>query len=175
MNRELVPLLPAALQSLKGQDIDALLSRATIVDVPRGVAITRDQEPMDALCLILEGRFAVSIPAPSGDLPLGEAGVGDWIGEVSLFNNTSVATTTVTALVAGRVMVMTHDDFHRLRQEAPTVAGLITRLLVTLMASRLRNSARALELMIEAGAGAARADEIPPSRARTALASLNAR
>ena len=56
----------------------------------------------DSMLVIGEGRVALSTKGDRGDLPLGELGPGDWLGELSLINPgqrmcTATATTSVTA------------------------------------------------------------------------------
>lgn len=69
---------------------------------PPGALLFAENMVSDSMLIIGEGRVALSTKGDRGDLPLGELGPGDWMGELSLINPgqrlcTATATTTVSA------------------------------------------------------------------------------
>lgn len=82
--------------------IQILAGICTARTYPPGTLLFAEAMVSDSMLVIGEGRVALSTKGDRGDLPLGELGPGDWLGELSLINPgqrmcTATATTSVTA------------------------------------------------------------------------------
>ncbi len=53
---------------------------------PAGAPLFAETMVSDSMLIVGEGRVALSTRGERGDLPLGELGPGDWLGELSLIN-----------------------------------------------------------------------------------------
>ncbi len=53
---------------------------------PAGTLLFVEDMVSDSMLIVGEGRVALSAKGERGDLPMGELGPGDWLGELSLIN-----------------------------------------------------------------------------------------
>ncbi|MEW5790736.1 cyclic nucleotide-binding domain-containing protein [Thermithiobacillus tepidarius DSM 3134] len=112
--------------------------------VPIGTVVIQDQGPVDALYLVMEGVCSVAIEERGCSIRLGRFGPGQWLGEVALFSGERTASATVLAETALQLLELKYDDFERLKREQEAVAGVLTHVLIGVMAERLRASDEAL-------------------------------
>lgn len=117
---------------------DVFLEHASLVELPRGEALLRDQQPVSALYLILDGRVGLSVEVAGHSIHLGAMDAGNWIGEVAYFSGSRVSCSTVTAETDARLMRLGHAEFGVIARASPEAACRLTHVLVTMLIHRLR-------------------------------------
>jgi len=120
------------------EQVDALIAHASLDELPAGAILLRDQAPVDALYLILEGRVALSVEVAGHAIHLGDMAAGNWIGELAYFCGSHLAASTVIAATDLRLMRLTHAAFDELAVAQPVAACRLTHVLVTMLIHRLR-------------------------------------
>ncbi len=66
--------------------IQILAGICTSRSYPAGALLFAESMMSDSMIIVGEGHVALSTKGERGDLPLGELGPGDWLGELSLIN-----------------------------------------------------------------------------------------
>lgn len=102
----------------------------------RGEDIVTEGETGDRMCIVYRGEVVVRKQTPQGNRELARLGVGDFFGEMSLFDDES-RFATVSAIDNVEVLVLSRDRFHSLVQQRPAV---LMQLCTTLV-RRLRKTA----------------------------------
>jgi CRP/FNR family transcriptional regulator, cyclic AMP receptor protein len=92
----------ALFQTFTDTGVSILATICSPKNFPAGTPLFVENMVSDSLLVIGEGRVALSTRSDRGDLPLGELGAGEWLGELSLINTgqrlcTALAVTNVTA------------------------------------------------------------------------------
>ncbi len=92
----------ALFQTFTDTGVGILATICSLKNFPAGTPLFVENMVSDSLLVIGEGRVALSTRSDRGDLPLGELGAGEWLGELSLINTgqrlcTALAMTPVTA------------------------------------------------------------------------------
>lgn len=109
----------------------------------RGQVVFHDEDPADALHLVVDGHFAVRVTTPAGEsVLLAIIGPGDAFGELALISDSSRGAT-VQAFSDGETLALHRDAFEALRRARPQV----DRSLAQMLAERLR---RVNDLLTEA-------------------------
>ena len=109
----------------------------------RGQVVFHDDDPADALHLVVSGHFAVRVTVPTGDtVLLAIVGAGDAFGELALVSD-SRRGATIQAFSDGETLALHRDAFEALRRARPQV----DRSLAVILAERLR---RLNDLVLEA-------------------------
>jgi CRP-like cAMP-binding protein len=121
-------------------ELGPLFARCSLLEAKVGEVLMRDQQPVDSLYLLLEGRLSLSVEMEGHTILLGDIDPGNWVGEVALFSGSSLAASTVTAVGASKLLRLGFDDFTALVEEAPEVACRLTHILASMMIQRLRAS-----------------------------------
>jgi CRP/FNR family transcriptional regulator, cyclic AMP receptor protein len=113
------------------EDVRRLLAIARRRTFARNEVVFHRGDPANALHLIVEGRFAVSIITPLGETAmLGVRGPGDAFGDLALVSGGSAErSATVSALEAGETFSVLREDFARLRREHPEVDAVLVAIL----------------------------------------------
>jgi CRP-like cAMP-binding protein len=108
-------------------------------DFPAGSTIFRDGEPGTEAYLILEGRVEVEV---EGQGVIGQVGVGEVLGEVSLLTETPHS---ATARTAGPVAaaLLRRDALRELVRRRPDVGVVLYRNLAQGLGRKLRRAGRA--------------------------------
>lgn len=119
-------------------DIGPLSERCALVEAKAGEVLLRDQQPVDSLYLLLEGRLSMSVEIEGHAIVLGEINPGNWVGEVALFSGSSCSVSTVTAVGAAKLLRLGFDDFTAMVEAAPEIACRLTHVLINMMIQRLR-------------------------------------
>jgi CRP-like cAMP-binding protein len=135
---------PVLAARLGKRHLPALAAVATFVELPAGTRLTADQAPVDTLWLIAEGVCTVTVESGGRTIRLGRLGKGQWIGEVSLLTGDQ-ASSTVTTETAARLLALKHADFKRLQEENLAAASALVRVLIDVLAQRLRASGEMLQ------------------------------
>jgi CRP-like cAMP-binding protein len=127
-------------QGLSEDAVDPVASRLETITLPRGRVIFNEGEPGDSMYIVMTGKIKLSRRAPDGrENVLAVMGPSDQFGELSVFDP-GPRTATATAVTAGTLLGLGHDDLQPLLTQRPEVA---VRLLAAL-ARRLRRTNEAM-------------------------------
>lgn len=121
-----------------------LLDFAVARDFPTGAALIRDAEPIDVLYLVIDGDVSVAIESGGRSLSLGTLSRGSWLGEVTLLSGQALASSSVSAVSAVRLLEIKHSVFKTLLAEQADLANALLRVLVAGLAERIRASDAAI-------------------------------
>jgi CRP/FNR family transcriptional regulator, cyclic AMP receptor protein len=113
------------------EDVRRLLAIARRRTFARNEVVFHRGDPANALHLIVQGRFAVSIVTPLGETAmLGVRGPGEAFGDLALVSGGSAErSATVSALEAGETRSVAREDFARLRREHPGIDAVLVAIL----------------------------------------------
>jgi CRP/FNR family transcriptional regulator, cyclic AMP receptor protein len=131
------------LAGVSAEDVNRLVAIAQRRLFRRGQVVFHDDDPADALHLVVRGHFAVRVTTPGGDtVLLAVVGSGDAFGELALVSDRRRGAT-VQAFSDGETLALHRDAFEALRRARPQV----DRSLAVILAERLR---RVNDLVMEA-------------------------
>jgi CRP/FNR family transcriptional regulator, cyclic AMP receptor protein len=131
------------LAGVSAEDVSRLVAVAQRRAFRRGQVVFHDDDPADALHLVVRGHFAVRVTIPTGEaVLLAVIGAGDAFGELALVSD-SRRGATVQAFSDGETLALHRDAFEALRRARPQV----DRSLAVILAERTR---RLNELLMEA-------------------------
>jgi CRP-like cAMP-binding protein len=105
-------------QSFTDTGIGILAGICTVKTFPAGTPLFVEGMVGDSLLVVAEGRVALSMKSDRGDLPLGELGPGDWLGELSLIT-TGPRMCTASAVTSTEAFEIRQADFQRLTSLKP--------------------------------------------------------
>ncbi|HEX7186683.1 MAG TPA: Crp/Fnr family transcriptional regulator [Actinomycetes bacterium] len=126
--------------ALDAEAQDALRQGMDVVKLAKGETLFSEGEPGDRLYIVTQGKIKLGRSASDGrENLLAVLGPGEMFGELSLFDP-GPRTATATAVTAGVLSSIGHDDLQPLLLARPEVAG---RLLAAL-ARRLRRTNEAM-------------------------------
>jgi CRP-like cAMP-binding protein len=125
-------------EHLGTDDLSPLLDRATRIERAAGEALLRDQQPADAMYLVLEGRLEVHVELAGHSIRLGEVTPGNWVGEVAYYTHCDTACSTVTAMERTHLLALRFDDYGELMKSQAEVACRLSHVLIALLVQRLR-------------------------------------
>ena len=160
-------------RNLDAETLTLLAGLARLRRCVAGEEIVKQDQPADAVYVIVKGRASVSLAARDGRvLTLRDIGEAEIIGEVSLLDG-GLPSATVTAITNLELIVVNRQSFLNLVEERPKLAAA----LLPVLASRLRQltawaddlaglplSARVARCLL--GLLAAHGQELGPSRSR---------
>lgn len=114
---------------------------------PAGTPLFAENMVADSMLIIAEGRVALSTGSDKGELPLGELGPGDWLGELSLITTgqrlcTARATTGVTAFEIRQA------DFQRLTASKPQACMKLLMAICTTFGQKVQTNREALRTLV---------------------------
>jgi CRP-like cAMP-binding protein len=118
------------------EDLIVLDRALTCETYLRGENIITEGEFGDRMCIVYRGEAVVRKHLTQGDRELARFGVGDFFGEMSLFDD-EPRSATVAALTDVEVLVLSRDRFRSLVQQRPAVLMQ----LCTALVRRLRKTA----------------------------------
>jgi CRP/FNR family cyclic AMP-dependent transcriptional regulator len=131
------------LAGVSAEDVSRLVAVAQRRTFRRGQVVFHDDDPADALHLVVRGHFAVRVTIPTGEtVLLAVVGAGDAFGELALVSDRRRGAT-VQAFTDGETLALHRDSFEALRRARPQV----DRSLAVILAERLR---RVNDLLMEA-------------------------
>jgi CRP/FNR family transcriptional regulator, cyclic AMP receptor protein len=131
------------LAGVSAEDVSRLVAVAQRRAFRRGQVVFHDDDPADALHLVVRGHFAVRVTIPTGEaVLLAVIGAGDAFGELALVSD-SRRGATVQAFSDGETLALHRDAFEALRRARPQV----DRSRAVILAERTR---RLNELLMEA-------------------------
>lgn len=120
---------PAELQLLRGI--------STPLDLRQGDVLVEEGRESDSVFLVVEGSLRASVSEGNETVELGEIGVNEWIGEVSILSP-GPATATVVASSNCRLLKLGRTGFETLAQEDAALADGVIRSLCRVLIERLR-------------------------------------
>jgi CRP-like cAMP-binding protein len=131
------------LAGVSADDVNRLVAVAQRRLFRRGQVVFHEDDPADALHLVVSGHFAVRVTIPTGEaVLLAVVGAGDAFGELALVSD-SRRGATVQAFSDGETLALHRDAFEALRRARPQV----DRSLAVILAERSR---RLNDLLVEA-------------------------
>ena len=131
------------LAGVSAEDVSRLVAVAQRRAFRRGQVVFHDDDPADALHLVVHGHFAVRVTTSAGEtVLLAVVGPGDAFGELALVSDGRRGAT-VQAFSDGETLALHRDGFEALRRARPQV----DRSLAVILAERLR---RVNDLLMEA-------------------------
>lgn len=130
-----------ALQGIEEVILDALVPRATLIDLGAGECLMRKGEPNVRVCIVISGALRVELDG--GGPPLARIGRGETVGELSLLAG-SLTTATVAAEEPTRLLALDEKTFWWLAESSHAFSnGLLVRL-----AKRMRSNNEAVQANI---------------------------
>jgi serine phosphatase RsbU (regulator of sigma subunit) len=140
VNTGLVRRIPL-FTTLPDAEITPLAAALRPAAYPAGAVLFREGDRGDRIYIVLAGQIAiVSALGTADEHVLGLRGVGEVVGEMSLFDPDGRRTAAGRAQTNAELLELTHDDFDALLRRQPRLAYDLLRVLST----RLRDSEHAL-------------------------------
>jgi CRP-like cAMP-binding protein len=140
-NEALFAHLPELTEQLGAEHVQALVDRVETCSIEHGTALVRDQAPMDAMYLLLEGTLALSIELEGHTIQLGELRPGNWVGEVAYLSGSPVACATITATSEVKLARLSYRDFEAMLAEDPIAACRLMHGFILMLMRRLHATA----------------------------------
>jgi CRP/FNR family transcriptional regulator, cyclic AMP receptor protein len=118
------------LEDVPEANVNQLLSVARRRRFGRNEVVFHRDDPADSLHLIVSGRVAIRVITPLGDtVTVAVRGLGESFGEMALVG-ASRRTATVAALEPTETLSVYKDDFEQLRQNHPSLDGVLFAFIV---------------------------------------------
>lgn len=130
------------LGELSDLDVDWMTRHGRKEQIIRGAVLIHEGKPVDALYIVLDGNFRVSITGRS-DRELARLGAGEIVGEMS-FVDARPPAATVTALEPSVVLAIPRRQLEIKIQEDAGFAARFYRALAVFLSDRLRSTVRRL-------------------------------
>lgn len=128
-------LLRSVMTGLSDFQIARLLSAGEFRDLPSGVKLTTEDDPLSKLYFVCDGNVNVSIAGR----PVSKLGAGTFIGEVAFLTG-KLATATVITDGPVRAIVFSADELAVLFKNESEVAGIVYQLLGRQLAHKMKVS-----------------------------------
>lgn len=141
---------------LSDEDLGTLVRAFEVHQTVAGEALIAENTSTDALFLVWEGELDVAVATPTGDGPVGRAGPGSFVGEVSLLDP-GPATATVTSEQGGTALRLTRARFDHLCSSHPRIGSALLSEICRTLAARLRAGVELLDVSLAGHA----ADAVP--------------
>jgi CRP/FNR family transcriptional regulator, cyclic AMP receptor protein len=114
------------LAGIPPEEVRLLLSVARRRRFSRNEVVFHRHDPADSLHLVEKGRFAIRVITPLGDtVTVGLRGPGDSFGEMALVSENATRSATIMALEDAETFSVYQGDFERLREQHPTIDGVL--------------------------------------------------
>ena len=130
--------------------ISILAGICTSRTFPPGTPLFVENMVADSLLVVGEGRVALSTKSERGDLPLGELGPGDWLGELSLINS-GQRLCTATALTNVSAVEIRQGDFQKLTATKPQACMKLMMAICTTFGQKVQANRDALKTLVARG------------------------
>ena len=128
-------------QSLRPEDLDAILARVAVRRVPRGEVLLRRGDPNTGMIMIASGRVRISVVSEDGkEVALSVLGPGEVLGEMSLLDGEDCSAD-ATAQEDCVLLVIERNQFLRLLRSSPDLCLQ----LMAMLTRRLRRANEKLE------------------------------
>lgn len=159
-----------AFAGLADEDCDAVLRVVRARKGNHGDVLFRQDQPGDAMVIVLEGELSCTVRAPEGEREIARLGPGELVGEMALFDNEPRSATVRTDRGA-TVLELSRAALARLRIEAPRVCAQIHGNMLLAIARRLREAG---SLVRDVPSRASAPPSSPASRRRLGVSELRA-
>lgn len=126
------------LAQMSDRDFDWLLSAGRKKAISTGTILIREGEPTDALYIVLEGQFAVSVEAFGGE-EIAQISSGEVVGEMS-FVDSRLPSATVKALIDSLVWAIPRSQLNNKLRHDVEFACHFYRAMAVFMSDRLRET-----------------------------------
>ncbi len=136
--------------SLGEANVHTLLKATSKVELPAYRKLIRDRMPVDSIYLLMEGEVAVSVEEGGNQIPLGNIGPGQWLGEISVLSGEMLASSTVTTVTPVTLLRLKHQAFEDLLIRNETLARAMLEQLTGMLSERLRVSLSAGSVAVTA-------------------------
>ena len=136
--------------SLGEGNVQTLLRATSKVELPAYRKLIRDRMPVDSIYLLMEGEVAVSVEEGGNQIPLGNIGPGQWLGEISVLSGEMLASSTVTTVTPVTLLRLKHQAFEDLLIRNETLARAMLEQLTGMLSERLRVSLSAGSVAVTA-------------------------
>lgn len=114
---------------------------------PAGALLFAENMVSDSMVIVGEGHVALSTRGERGDLPLGELGPGDWLGELSLINP-GQRLCTATASSAVTAWEIRQADFQKLVATKPQACMKLLMAICTQFGAKVAANKDALRSLV---------------------------
>lgn len=129
---------PEMAQQLGPDNLAALLDGATLQEIAASRTLIRDRMPLEYLYAVIDGELGVHIENGGKSKRIATARPGEWLGELSVLSGELIASATITADMACRLVRIHHLSFEELIAANEVVAQVLLEHFIELMAKRLR-------------------------------------
>lgn len=136
--------------SLGEANVHTLLAATSKVELPAYRKLIRDRMPVDSIYLLMEGEVTVSVEESGKQIPLGNIGPGQWLGEISVLSGEMLASSTVTTVTPVRLLRLKHQAFEDLLDHNEVLAKALLEQLIGMLSERLRVSLNAGSVAVTA-------------------------
>ena len=150
MFSEFLRKFPEFSASLGEAHVQTLLNATTTLELPAYRKLIRDRMPVDSIYLLMEGEVAVSVEEGGNQIPLGNIGPGQWLGEISVLSGEMLASSTVTTVTPVTLLRLKHQAFEDLLSGDPKLANALLEQLIGMLSDRLRVSLSAGNVAVTA-------------------------
>jgi CRP/FNR family transcriptional regulator, cyclic AMP receptor protein len=116
--------------------ISILAGIAVPKQIPAGTPLFVENMVSDSLLLVAEGRVMLVMRGERGDLPLGELGPGDWLGELSLLAS-GQRMCTATAITPVSAFEIRQGDFQKLMGTKPQACMKLLMAICTTLGAKI--------------------------------------
>lgn len=120
---------------------------AVMRSYPAGTPLFAEAMVSDSLLVIGDGRVMLTTRAERGDVPLGELGPGDWLGELSLINP-GQRMCTATALAPVTAFEIRQGDFQKLMATKPQACMKLLMAICTAFGAKVSANKDALKALV---------------------------
>lgn len=140
---------PDAADELGPDNLQRLLAICTETRLPAERLLFRDKMPAESAYFVLEGELVATINNSGHTVEVGRIGPGTWLGEVAVLSGHRTASSNVSSVTPCRLLKLHAQEFEKLAMEDEEISHVLLGRLIDLMASRLRASNAAAQLMEE--------------------------
>lgn len=133
---------PGLAQELVPRNLEVLVGATTALELPAGRKVIRDRMPVDSLYFVLDGELTISVEENHKAIRLGHVGPGQLLGEVSVLSGELLASSTVESRTPVKLLRLRHEKFGELIATNYEIASALLKQLVSMLADRLRTSAK---------------------------------
>lgn len=125
------------LAGMTDEQIDRFAQLVEVEQVPQWAVIVKQGDCGQAMYVILEGELYVRLKAGGKETMLAKLEVGDFFGDISLFDR-GPRSADVVAAVSSRLLKISVSAFETLAREAPDLATPFLRAIAKTLTARIR-------------------------------------
>lgn len=136
------------LQGFTDTGLGILAGICTARSYPQGTPLFAENMVSDSLLVIADGKVALTSKSERGELPMGELGPGDWLGELSLIQ-TGQRACTATATSAVSAFEIRQADFQKLMATKPQACMKLLMAICTQFGQKVLANKDALKSLVK--------------------------